>query len=607
MKQVIFAGLMLLALSQNAIAQTRDNMPLPLDMTRQAQQALQKKQNAHAAQILNQAVAHYDAHPLRPWWVHQLAQLKVSPNLAKGDQLWPHYHWWRAMAAPAKSCNDGFAAYAQQNTLTELIPTVPESKSIEARLHCAESLPESSRLAIARVLDQNRYFWLMPRLLKQVTSPEGLWLQAESRFLNRQYKDALASYQTLIKQSKANGHLKKQAIIQAGVCQRRLKNATAALQWWSQIASTDPEFYPEVLWQRAMLAYGGDKNAEGDTLLKQITGKHPAHERTPEALETLLRKAVETQSSQSIQSLSQQILKSWPEQSIANTARYWLARNYEKQGNQRESKRLYAEQANQGPINNYYTQLSKCKIQGVDCFKPNYVSLQNQQAPMGFVSQLPIVEDLLQSKQSQILEVIAPFVSLSPLERDMLKSWALRQNGNYFRSIRLIWTNETRDLNLLQLMYPMHYDALQKENAQRFNLPQSLIAGLTWQESMYKADIKSPAGATGLMQLMPGTAQGIAGKAGISGFKTSQLTDPKVNIRLGSYYLREQLNTWQGNLMPVIAAYNAGPNAVKRWLASFGNKDKDAFVEQIPYEETRRYVKQVMTHMRVYESLYGQQ
>ncbi len=578
---------------------------LPQDLTREADQALAKKDTGSAKNLFTQALGRYANHPLRPYWVYQLAKLNHPVTLQNGDPLLPHYHWWRAINQPKNVCSDGFAQYGRLSPLSEVLPSVPESTEIQDRLHCVEKLPERERVAVARVLDQHRYFWLMPRLLKTVSSPDGLWLQAESRLLNRDYRGALASYQTLLKQQTADGNLKKRALIQAGVAERRLRNPRGAEKIWASISTQDSEFYPEVLWQRAQMAYGSESPVTGNKLLQDLIKRFPSHARAPEALENLLRQAIEAQSPATIQTLGRQIVAGWPEHEVANTARYWLARTLEKQGKRTEALQLFEHQAVTGPINNYYTQLAKCRVANVDCFTPRYVALTAREPQLDFMRQLPFLQELIENRQSGIVEVIAPFVSLSALERDLLKSWALRHNGHYFRSIRTIWTQPTRDTEMLRLMYPMHFDALQKENAKRFNLPQSLIAGLTWQESMYKADIKSPAGATGLMQLMPATARGIAGKAGVSGFNVNQLTDPKVNIRLGSYYLREQLNTWQGNLMPVIAAYNAGPGAASRWLKSFGHLDKDAFVERIPYEETRRYVKMVTTHMRVYETVYG--
>ncbi|MGV3524847.1 MAG: transglycosylase SLT domain-containing protein [Candidatus Sericytochromatia bacterium] len=579
----------------------------PLTLTREADRAVAQKQAALAVSRFQQALTRYTHHPLRPYWVYRLAQLQAPSGLPAGDPLLPHYHWWRAMAQPTTVCSDGFSQYARLHNLSDIVPSVPESTAIQARLGCVEKRPEQERLAVARVLEQHRYFWLLPRLLKTVTTPEGLWLQGQSRMLARDYRAALASFQTLLKQQGASGDLKKQAIIEAGLAERRLGNAAGAEKWWKNISAQDGRYYPEVLWQRASLAYGSNQNAQGTQLLQELVRRFPAHGRSPDALEAMLRTAVETQSWALLESLGQQIVTAWPEHAIAATARYWLGRSLERRGQTEMGRRWLREQAETGALNNYYTHLARCRLEGRDCFAMRRVPLKAQEPRLAFLQQIPILEELAASRDSRILEVVAPFAGLSSLERELLKSWSLRYNGHYFRSIRTIWQQPSRDPEVLRLMYPLHYDALQKENAARFGLPQALIAGLTWQESMYMADIKSPAGATGLMQLMPATAREIAPKAGLPGLNLNQLTDPKVNIRLGSYYLHEQLQRWNGNLMPTIAAYNAGPGAASRWLASFGQLDKDMFVERIPYDETRRYVKQVLTHLSVYELMYGPQ
>ncbi|PKL75839.1 MAG: hypothetical protein CVV27_13340, partial [Candidatus Melainabacteria bacterium HGW-Melainabacteria-1] len=177
MKTTILALVALLLTTASAWAQPE---PHPLELTKDAEQALTGQRSGEARALLNQALERYSNHPLRPWWVHQLARLQAPSPLAKGDPLLPHYHWWRAMHYPVKACSDGFAHYGRLSQLSEILPTVPESTEIQERLHCAEKLPERERLAIVRVLDQHRYFWLMPRLLQSVSTPEGLWLQGES-------------------------------------------------------------------------------------------------------------------------------------------------------------------------------------------------------------------------------------------------------------------------------------------------------------------------------------------------------------------------------------------------------------------------------------------
>ena len=605
--KIALSALMLFASALVEPVQAQEN---PLRATLAASLNVKKMRRSQAEAQFLHLLRQYPDHVLRPYWVQQLAQFETLNNrlenyLPKNDPLWPHYYWWRGMRQKNDYCSDDFGRYATQASLSSVMPSIPESKDIQERLHCAEGLPESRRVTIARILNQHDYFWLMPRLLKGVKTPDGLYLQGESALLMRHYRTALNAFVTVIKQQATGADLKKQAVIQAGVAERNLKNYAGAEKWWGWISNSDSKYYPEVLWQRAMMAFGRNNHAEGERLLTALIQQHPRHERVPEALEDLLHKALKRRDYDSIQKLSAQLVQDWPQHETLNAAQYWLGRSLERQGQGREAQIWYQKQS-LGPLNNYYTQLSLCRLQGVDCFQPRYTALKAQEPQLDFLAELPELKILAERNRTDILEVVAPFAPLSKLQQELVQSYALRHNGNYFRSIRTIWQTQTRDVDTLRLMYPLHYDALQKENAKRYNLPQSLIAGLTWQESMYKADIKSSSGATGLMQLMPATARFIAPKAGLPGLSLSQLTDPKINIRLGSYYLHEQLNTWDGNLLPMIASYNAGPGAVGRWLKTMPQMDKDEYVEQIPFDETRRYVKQVLTHSRVYETVYGQ-
>ena len=115
----------------------------------------------------------------------------------------------------------------------------------------------------------------------------------------------------------------------------------------------------------------------------------------------------------------------------------------------------------------------------------------------------------------------------------------------------------------------------------------------------------SHAGARGLMQLMPGTADHVARNLGISAPSTSELFEPQVNIRLGSTYIHSMLERYRGNRIAATAAYNAGPQRVDRWLAS-APREFDRFVESIPFRETRDYVQAVLAYRVIFESLAKQ-
>ncbi len=126
-------------------------------------------------------------------------------------------------------------------------------------------------------------------------------------------------------------------------------------------------------------------------------------------------------------------------------------------------------------------------------------------------------------------------------------------------------------------------------------------------ESAWQPDVRSGANAWGLMQLLPATGQQMARQLGVNWRGTSTLLDPQTNIQLGSRYLAQQSERFQGSSLLATAAYNAGPTPVKRWLAERGALPADVFVETIPYKETRDYVARVQAFSVIYDwRLHGE-
>ena len=158
----------------------------------------------------------------------------------------------------------------------------------------------------------------------------------------------------------------------------------------------------------------------------------------------------------------------------------------------------------------------------------------------------------------------------------------------------------------LELVYPFPYRQEIVAGARAHEVDPYLMAGLIRQESMFNARARSVAGALGLMQVMPATGRRVASGIGMSGFNTSQLTDPAVNLRLGAKYLADQIETQNGRIIDAVAAYNAGPHRVTAWRAFPEYPDDDLFIERIPYQETRDYVKIVQQNARIYRLLYGE-
>ncbi|MEZ5565680.1 MAG: lytic transglycosylase domain-containing protein [Gammaproteobacteria bacterium] len=120
-------------------------------------------------------------------------------------------------------------------------------------------------------------------------------------------------------------------------------------------------------------------------------------------------------------------------------------------------------------------------------------------------------------------------------------------------------------------------------------------------ESAWQTDARSPANAWGLMQLLPTTGKRMARELGVDWRGTSTLLDPATNIRLGTRYLAQQAERFDGSPWLATAAYNAGPTPVTRWLSERGALPPDIFIETIPYRETREYVMRVLAFSAIYD------
>jgi len=152
--------------------------------------------------------------------------------------------------------------------------------------------------------------------------------------------------------------------------------------------------------------------------------------------------------------------------------------------------------------------------------------------------------------------------------------------------------------------YPLEYEDLVREYAAEYDLDPALVAGVICTESHFKADAESHKGATGLMQLMPDTAEWVASKLKEE-YDPAALTDPKTNIRYGCWYLDYLSGKFDGDQTLICAAYNAGPGTVDRWLKDPQVSPEGEPLAHIPYPETASYVKKVDRAHDIYKIFYG--
>jgi soluble lytic murein transglycosylase len=164
-------------------------------------------------------------------------------------------------------------------------------------------------------------------------------------------------------------------------------------------------------------------------------------------------------------------------------------------------------------------------------------------------------------------------------------------------------TEETR--RFFRLVYPAAYRHLVQASATEFAVSPLLMLAIMRQESAFATRALSSANARGLMQIIPPTATRIADALGLDGDAVEQLNDPPVNVRLAGWYLAELVRKYRGHVALAVAAYNGGPRAVSRWVDANPGMPTDEFLEEIPYRETRQYVRHVLDNLVAYEALYG--
>jgi soluble lytic murein transglycosylase len=153
---------------------------------------------------------------------------------------------------------------------------------------------------------------------------------------------------------------------------------------------------------------------------------------------------------------------------------------------------------------------------------------------------------------------------------------------------------------------PISYSGVIRQQAAEKHLDPALVAAVIYAETKYDPR-QSSAGAEGLMQVLPQTAEFLARRSGATTFRVSDLATPEVNIAYGSYYLRYLLDEYHGSTMLALAAYNGGETNVDRWIATARDAGRTMTVSEIPFPQTRAYVEKVLGAQRDYRRTYASQ
>ncbi|HET7249746.1 MAG TPA: transglycosylase SLT domain-containing protein [Gemmatimonadales bacterium] len=288
-----------------------------------------------------------------------------------------------------------------------------------------------------------------------------------------------------------------------------------------------------------------------------------------------------------------------------SAARYWTGRIAEQRGDSAAADSLWRLLAREDSLG--YYGLRARTVAGLPLLRISPDSARSTAAADSGLSRIDTL--LLAGLDTEAdLEVRVLSGRAFPALDDLLAwSTGLSARGWGSVGVRLGWTAAQRagnDARVLRAIFPWPRRGAVEAEAREFGVDPFLFAGLVRQESTFDLEALSRAGARGLAQLMPVTAAQAARGLDVT-FYPEWLTVPDLNLHLGASHLAMLLRRYRGRVEVAIAAYNAGPVPVDRWITRPGAEDSDQFIEQIPYPETRAYVRSVLRNRAIYRALYG--
>ena len=350
----------------------------------------------------------------------------------------------------------------------------------------------------------------------------------------------------------------------------------------------------------------------------------------------------------------QELINAYPRSFLVSQARYWQGRIAEKTGNNAKASVYYARVLKQAPYTYYGYRAAErvANLGTANAMQSAEESLETPAESCGdgrgrsslhagpvFPSELDDGPPVWTEETKHLLAAEPSFKkTLELMHLEMKKEaaaelWHLQERlprkrgtliglskaffelGDYYRSLILVLRNYERYLeggrpqvpaDLWQLAYPQGYWDSILSYSRKYGQDPYFIAAIIREESQFREEALSPAGARGVMQVMPATGEWVASAIRLKGFDKTRLFESDTAINLGTWYISHLMKRFKNDPLLVAAAYNAGPEAVAGWIGGNGTgASRDEFVESIPFSETRGYVKKVLRNYAEYKRIYG--
>jgi soluble lytic murein transglycosylase len=510
--------------------------------------------------------------------------------------------------------------------LAKYAPTERDSNKIRDRLvqDYANDLKTTDWETLANSYwEQREYDKAIQAYTKATISPLNLYRIARGLEILDKKTEAISAYQKLVNsfpdaKETSNGLLRLAAI----------SGSQEAIGYLENIIAKFPEQTPEALLQKIeVLEKNGnstDATAAKDTLLK-------THSKTEAAAKyrwKIAQKYAKAGDLTQAWEWAREITVNNSDSSLAAESAFWIGKWATQLGKEGDAQ-TYFKQAIASQPQSYYAwrsavflgwnvgdfstvrqmnpDVNKSIARGIlpagsDAVKELYLLGQNNDAWGAFIAETANKPQL--SVEEQLTKGIL-LLSLNKNIQGIGEVWSLKERND--PNDRQKWLELRKNSEYWYALFPFPYESLILKWGQQYQVNSLLVTSLIRQESRFEPEIASSVGAVGLMQVMPDTAKWVAQQIDLNNYS---LIDPNDNINLGTYYLNMTHKQYNDNSLFAIASYNAGPGNVDSWKQRFSYNDPDAFVENIPFPETKDYVESVFgnywNYLRIYNSEIAQ-
>ncbi|MBI5683416.1 MAG: transglycosylase SLT domain-containing protein [Deltaproteobacteria bacterium] len=449
-----------------------------------------------------------------------------------------------------------------------------------------------------------------------------LMMSAKSLYYTKAYNEAMEFFKTLLDNTN-NNNIKEEIFSWLGKTYSNLNQSEDAVKVYKEYMDTFPDgiYTDELIYRTSIISRESGAEAYALELLNKLANKYPLSKWKDDALWQMAWMHYEKKDYRNTEKYLAHLIAS-PSDKFRKQALYWYGKVLLKLGSKDKAidvlKRLYLSET----LPSYYGVLAKKILEDMG-IKSKDAAI-NPLSVIGDTQINTTAAEGLDIKRAREL-ISMNLTDLAYLELESVKKKTdlndFIQTGILFRSIGKL--NRCRIIGLYLLKNPSmasenhlfqtvlpHADPVgyktivDKITASSLIDPYLVYAVIT-QESGFNETVISRAGAIGLMQIMPKTGLKIAETLSMDKFQVDDLFLADVNVTMGTTYLKEVTREFNGNIYHALAAYNAGPHMVKAWLKKYNNIDTDEFVENIPYRETRNYVKQVMAAYEIYRYVYN--